>query len=156
MGNLPKESPEEKRPCRESEAIFFEGTTQRETLGRGKRGKLEGEGKEKGEPWEGVRLSFVIFFGGLVAVATFAATFAAVAIAAVAATAAAAGLGFEFFGGGVADGNDVAFEAYIFACEGMVEVHFDIGVGDFGHDAIDAEAVGGHHGKDGTGLNNFF
>ena len=117
------------------------------------KGRLE---RKKANLGRGFAFLLLFFLGGLVAVATFAASFAAVAFAAVAATAAAAGLGFEFFGGGVADGDDVAFEAYIFACEGMVEVHFDIGVGDFGHDAVDAEAVGGHHGEDGTGLNDFF
>ena len=74
---------------------------------------------------------------------------------AVAGAAVAAVGGVEFFGGGVADGEDGAVEAHCAAGQGMVEVENHAVGFHFFHEAVDAEAVGGHHGHVGAGHDVF-
>ena len=68
----------------------------------------------------------------------------------VVATAATAVGGLNLFGSGVANGEDLAVETHGFACKGVVEVHLHFGVGDFFDEAVDAVAVGCHHGHEGA------
>ncbi len=70
------------------------------------------------------------------------------------ATAAASLCGLEFFGGSIAYGDDLPFEANILACERVIEVHFYDLVGHFEHNTVDTVSVGGHHREDCTGFDH--
>ena len=76
------------------------------------------------------------------AVGAFAFTGAVAGVAATAAFAAAATrLGLEFFGSSIAYNGDLAFETHVLACQRMVEVHHNVGVGNVDNHAVDAETV---------------
>lgn len=103
---------------------------------------------------------FMGWMAGLsVAAAAFAAFAFAGAVAGVAATAAFAAaatrLGLELFGSSVAYNGDLAFEAHVLACQRMVEVHHNVGVGNVDNHAVDAESVLGHHREHGAFLDDF-
>lgn len=83
-----------------------------------------------------------------------AAVVATVFMAAAAATAAALSH-LDFFGIGFTDFEHFALEAHGVAGEGMVEVHFNMGIGNVEHGAHDAHAVGCHHGECGSLAHHF-
>lgn len=57
----------------------------------------------------------------------------------------------NFFGSGLADVKDLAYEMEVVAGEGMVEVHHHFLRGNLFDDAVDAIAFGSHHREGGAG-----
>lgn len=98
----------------------------------------------------GIVAAMVAVATAAVVVIAAAAAFVAATVVVASATAAVGGL--KLFGGGVAHCLYLAFEAYVLAGEGVVEVHHHLFVGDFLYEAVDAETVGRHHRDEGAGL----
>ncbi len=75
-------------------------------------------------------------------------TAAAVIAAVVVVTAATTAVNrLQLFGSGIAHNDDFAFEAHVFACKGVVEVHFYMGVCNLLDNSVYTVAVCCHHGQ---------